>query len=60
MFAIIIIMVALVAILIVVLRTDTCPYCGSFRLDKQKIDPKYNNANWNVRCKRCGKEFYMK
>lgn len=53
-------MVALVAILIVVLRTDTCPYCGSFRLEKKKIDPKYNIANWNVRCKRCGKEFYMK
>jgi len=37
MFAIIIIMVAFVAILIVVLRIDTCPYCGSIRLEKRKM-----------------------
>ena len=52
-------MVALVAITIVVARIETCPYCGSIRLEKRKIDPKLNIARWTVRCKKCGKEFYM-
>ena len=55
----IIIMVALVAIAIIVTVFDTCPYCGSIRLEKRKIDPKLNHARWTVRCKKCGKEFYM-
>lgn len=55
----IIIMVALIAIMIIVSRIETCPYCGSIRLEKTKIDPKLNIANWSVRCKRCGRGFFM-
>ena len=50
---------ALIAIMVVVARVETCPYCGSIRLKKEKIDPKYNIANWSVRCKKCGKDFFM-
>ena len=52
-------LVALIAIMVVVARVKTCPYCGSIRLKKEKIDPNLNIANWSVRCKKCGKEFFM-
>lgn len=52
--------VALIAIMVVVARVETCPYCGSIRLKKEKIDPNLNgSANWSVRCKRCGEHFFM-
>ena len=50
---------ALIAIMVVVARVETCPYCGSIRLKKEKIDPKLNIASWSVRCKKCGKSFFM-
>lgn len=56
----IIILVLLVAIIVVVAKIDTCPYCGSIHLEKKKIDPNLNIANWSVRCKKCGEEFFMK
>ena len=52
-------LVALIAIMVVVARVETCPYCGSIRLEKEKIDPNLNYANWKVRCKKCGEEFFM-
>ena len=52
-------LVALIAIMVVVARVETCPYCGSIRLKKEKIDPKWNIANWSVKCKRCGEKFFM-
>lgn len=52
-------LVALIAIMVVVARVETCPYCGSIRLKKEKIDPKYNIAKWSVRCRKCGKGFFM-
>ena len=55
----IIVMVAMVVIMIVVANIETCPYCGSMHLEKRKIDPNLNPAGWSVRCKKCGKEFYM-
>ena len=51
--------VALIAIAVMVARIETCPYCGSIRLEKKKIDPNLNIANWSVRCKKCGEEFFM-
>lgn len=52
--------VALIAIMVVVARVETCPYCGSIHLEKEKIDPNLNGfANWSVRCKRCGEKFFM-
>lgn len=51
--------VALIAIMVVVARVETCPYCGSIRLKKEKIDPRLNIANWSVKCKKCGEEFFM-
>lgn len=52
-------LVALIAIMVVVARVETCPYCGSIRLKKEKIDPRFNIANWSVKCKKCGEEFFM-
>ncbi len=52
-------LVALIAIMVVVARVETCPYCGSIRLKKEKIDPRLNIANWSVKCKKCGEEFFM-
>ena len=51
--------VGLIAIIVVVARVETCPYCGSVRLKKEKIDPNLNIARWSVRCKKCGKDFFM-
>ena len=51
--------VAWIAIAVIVARIETCPYCGSIRLKKKKIDPNLNIANWSVRCKKCGEEFFM-
>ncbi|MEE3390272.1 MAG: hypothetical protein VZR28_03675 [Candidatus Cryptobacteroides sp.] len=51
--------VALIAIMVVVARVETCPYCGSIRLKKEKIDPRFNIANWSVKCKKCGEDFFM-
>lgn len=50
---------ALIAIAVIVARIETCPYCGSIRLEKEKIDPNLNIANWSVRCKKCGEGFFM-
>ena len=50
---------ALIAIMVVVARVETCPYCGSIRLKKEKIDPRFNFANWSVKCKKCGEDFFM-
>ena len=50
---------ALIAIMVVVARVETCPSCGSIRLEKEKIDSNLNYANWKVRCKKCGEEFFM-
>ena len=55
----IIVMVAMVAVIIIVAKIETCPYCGSTHLEKREIDPNLNPAKWSVRCKKCGKEFYM-
>ena len=52
-------LVALIAIIVVVARVETCPYCGSIRLKKEKIDPRFNIANWSVKCKKCGEHFFM-
>ena len=51
---------ALIAIAVIVARIETCPYCGSIHLKKEKINPNLNIAIWSVRCKKCGKEFFMK
>ena len=50
---------ALIAIAVIISRIETCPYCGSIHLEKKKIDPNLNIANWKVRCKKCGKGFFM-
>ena len=59
----ILILVALIAIAIVVVHIDTCPYCGSIRLEKKKHSPNHNPifspGKWSVRCKKCGAEFYL-
>lgn len=50
---------ALIALMIIIAKVETCPYCGSIRLQKKKIDPNLNLFNWSVRCKNCGEDFFM-